>query len=114
MDQNIQSAWAFANIPSITFLGCVTAYVFSQQKGIKSSIRFLKDFFPRRSSAFYIRVDFILSVIIGTCIGAILHAPITTSYQALAAGLGWTAAFSIMKAENPNRQASRENGRVIQ
>jgi uncharacterized membrane protein YbjE (DUF340 family) len=114
MDQNIQSAWELANIPSITFLGCVTAYVFSQQKGIKSSIRFLKGFFPRRSSAFYIRVDFILSVIIGTCIGAILHAPITTEYQALAAGLGWTAAFSIIMAENPNRQASRENGRVIQ
>lgn len=113
MDQNVQSAWEFANIPSITFLGCVTAYVFTQQKGIKSSIRFLKDFFPRRSSAFYIRVDFIMSVIIGTCIGVILYSP-TTEYQALAAGLGWTAAFSIMKAENPNRQASRENGRVIQ
>jgi uncharacterized membrane protein YbjE (DUF340 family) len=113
MDQNVQSAWEFANIPSITFLGCVTSYVFTQQKDIKSSIRFLKDFFPSRSSAFYIRVDFILSVIIGTCIGVILYSPIT-EYQALAAGLGWTAAFSIMKAENPNRQASKENGRVIQ
>jgi hypothetical protein len=113
MDQNVQSAWEFANIPSITFLGCVTAYVFTQQKGIKSSIRFLKDFLPRRSSAFYIRVDFIMSAIIGTCIGVILYSP-TTEYQALAAGLGWTAAFSIMKAENPNRRASRENGRVIQ
>jgi uncharacterized membrane protein YbjE (DUF340 family) len=100
MDENLQAAWECANIPSITLLGCVTAYVFTQQKGIKTSIKFLKGFFPRRSSAFYLRVDFILSVIIGTCIGVILYSPIT-EYQALAAGLGWTAAFSILTAEPP-------------
>jgi uncharacterized membrane protein YbjE (DUF340 family) len=104
MDENVQAAWEFANIPSITLLGCVTAYVFTQQKGIKSSIGFLKGLFPRRSSAFYLRVDFILSVMIGTCIGVILYSPIT-EYQALAAGLGWTAAFSIIKAEPPNKQS---------
>lgn len=113
MDPDIQAAWHFANIPSVTLLGCITAYVFSQQKGLKSSIKFLKDFFPQQSSAFYIRIDFVLSVIIGTCIGVILYSP-NTEYQALAAGLGWTAAFSIMKAENPNRQAPRENGHVVQ
>jgi uncharacterized membrane protein YbjE (DUF340 family) len=107
MDQNVQAAWEFANIPSITLLGCVTAYVFTQQKGIKSSIRFLKGLFPRRSSAFYLRVDFILSVIIGTCIGVILYSPIT-EYQALASGLGWTAAFSIIKAEPLDKQELRE------
>src|ERR1700674_175930 len=104
MDQNVQAAWEFANIPSITPLGCVTAYVFTQQKGIKSSIGFLKELFPRRSSAFYLRVDFILSVMIGTCIGVISYSPIT-EYQALAAGPGWTAAFSIIKAEPPSKQS---------
>jgi hypothetical protein len=113
MDQNIQAAWEFANIPSITLLGCVTAYVFSQRKGIKSSIRFLKGFFPRRSPAFYFRLDFILSVITGTCIGVILYSPIT-EHQALAAGLGWTAAFSILTAESQIDKSREERKDVIQ
>jgi hypothetical protein len=93
---------ALADIPSVTLLGCVTAYIFSEQKGLKSSSRFLKSFFPERSEAFYFRTDFIISALVGTCIGIILYSPIT-EYQALAAGVGWTAAFNIVKAEKTPR-----------
>ena len=79
----------------------------------KPSIKFLKGLFPRRSPAFYFRFDFALSVIIGTCIGVILYSP-TTEYQALAAGLGWTAVFSIIKAESQTERSSRESKDVIQ
>jgi hypothetical protein len=96
--QEISTVWHEANIPSITLLGCITAYVFSEQKGIKSSANFLKGMFPQRSKAFYFRTEFIMSAVIGTCIGIILYSP-QTEYQALAAGIGWTAAFSIIKAD---------------
>jgi hypothetical protein len=113
MPLDVQSVITLANIPSVTLLGCVTAYVFSEQKGIKSSRKFLNGFFPRRSAEFYLRVDFLLSALIGTCIGIILYSP-ATSYQALAAGIGWTAAFSLIKAErtSKNRQGSDGDGRA--
>jgi hypothetical protein len=91
------------DFPSITLLGCVTAYIFSEQKGVKSSVRFIKTLFPKRSSVFYFRFDFILSALVGTCIGIILYSP-KTEYQALAAGLGWTAVFSIIKADRPTER----------
>jgi len=89
---------ATVSIPSVTALGCITAYVFSEQKGIKSSQNFLKKFFPKKPASFYFRLDFFMSAIIGTGIGLILYSP-TTAYQALAAGIGWTAAFNIVKSE---------------
>lgn len=96
-------------IPSITLLGCVTAFVFSEQKGIRSSTKFLRGMFPHKSATFYFRIDFLLSVIIGTCIGIILYSP-HTEYQALAAGIGWTAAFSILKSEQARMNAKHRNG----
>ena len=98
MKPDFHSLLALLSIPSITLLGCITAYVFSEQKGIKSSQKFLAKFFPQRSPTFYFRVDFVVSALIGTAIGIILYSP-TTGYQALAAGVGWTAAFNIVKAE---------------
>jgi uncharacterized membrane protein YbjE (DUF340 family) len=95
---DIHAVLGLVSIPSTTLLGCVAAYVYSDQKGIKSSRRFLNGLFPRRSSAFYLRLDFAMSAIIGTCIAIILYSPIT-AYQALAAGVGWTAAFSVLKSE---------------
>ena len=90
--------WQAAHIPSVTLLGCVTAYIFSEQKGVNNSVRFLRNMLPCRSSAFYFRLEFLLSVVVGTCVGIILYSP-KTEYQALAAGIGWTAAFTILKAE---------------
>jgi len=89
---------ATLSIPSVTALGCITAYVYSEQKGLKGSVVFLKRCFPKKTEAFYFRMDFFISAIIGTGIGLILYSP-TTAYQALAAGIGWTAAFNIVKAE---------------
>ena len=86
-----------ATIPSVTALGCITAYVYCQQKEMRGSHDFLKRFFPNRSDAFYLRTDFAMSAIIGTVIGIILYSP-HTAYQALAAGLGWTAAFNVVSA----------------
>ena len=37
----------------------------------------------------------------GTCIAVILESP-TTAYQALAAGVGWTAAFNLLKNHDQN------------
>ena len=80
MNFDFRSFVAVLSLPSITLLGCVTAYVYSEQKGIKSSLKFLSKFFPRRSQTFYFRVDFVISALIGTSIGIILYSP-TTGYQ---------------------------------
>lgn len=74
-DLDFRTIIAFAAIPSTTMLGCVAAYVYSDQKGLKSSTKFLADLFPNRSSVFYLRADFVMSVLIGTCIAIILYSP---------------------------------------
>src|SRR5262249_17829594 len=88
-------------MPALTFLGCVTAYIFAGQKGF-SSQTFLKKFFPGRSAHFYFRADFFLSVVVGTGIGFALYLPHNV-HSALAAGIGWTAAFSMARAERRTR-----------
>ena len=85
-------------LPSITALGCVTAYIYSEQKEVKSSQSFLRRFFPERLDVFYFRLDFFMTAVIGTAIGLLLYEP-RNPYQALAAGIGWTAAFAIFKTE---------------
>jgi hypothetical protein len=94
----IRDILAAMTIPSVTLLGCITAHVYSEYKGFKSAQKFLKQFFPKRRDSFYIRLEFILSALVGTCIGIILYSP-ATPYQALAAGIGWTAAFNLLKAD---------------
>jgi hypothetical protein len=93
-------------LPSVTALGCVTAYVYSEQKELESSLRFLRRFFPNREDTFYFRADFFVTAVVGTCIGLLLYDP-RNHYQALAAGIGWTAAFSIVKAEKGKRTAKK-------
>jgi hypothetical protein len=110
MELNPQWFVAAFGLPSVTALGCVTAYVYSEQKEIESSHQFLRRFFPDRSDAFYFRVDFFMTAVVGTCIGQILYQPRNT-YQALAAGIGWTAAFSIAKIEK-RRQATGSERRT--
>lgn len=102
MELTSQVVYDLLALPSVTALGCVTAYVYSEQKQVKSSLQFLKKFFPDKSPAFYFRADFFMTAIVGTCIGLILYEP-RNPYQALAAGIGWTAAFSIVKAERRSR-----------
>jgi hypothetical protein len=85
-------------IPSITLLGCVTAHIYAEYKGFKTAEKFFKRFLPKRNESFYVRVEFGFSALVGTCIGIILYSP-ATSYQALAAGVGWTAAFNLLKAD---------------
>jgi hypothetical protein len=85
-------------IPFVTALGCITAFIYSEQKGLKGSLNFWKKCFPGRTDAFYFRADFIMSALVGTGIGLILYSP-QNPHQALAAGIGWTAAFNLVKAE---------------
>ena len=108
MELDLAAAIKAATIPSITLLGCVTAHVYSEQKGFKSGRKYLKQFFPKKTTAFYIRLEFILSAILGTCIGIILYSP-STPYQALAAGVGWTAAFNLTKAEKIRERAATQS-----
>ena len=96
MDITFDTVRAALTIPSVTALGCITAYVFSEQKGVKSAEACLRKFFPKRQDAFYFRLDFFLSAVVGTGIGLILYSP-QNGYQALAAGIGWTAAFNIAR-----------------
>ncbi|WP_158930185.1 hypothetical protein [Acidisphaera sp. S103] len=105
---DLQAYLAIATLPSITLLGCVTAYIYCEQKGLKNSQKFLTKFFPNRTPRFYFRSDFVLSAIIGTCIGIILYSP-KTGYQALAAGVGWTAAFSLLKSEKISPDANQDS-----
>src|SRR5262249_47738890 len=109
MDIDFRSVMVTLAIPNVTALGCITAYVYSEQKGIKSSATFLKRFFPNRRDEFYFRIDFFLSALVGTGIGLVLYSP-TTAYQALAAGIGWTAAFNIVKSENTKHSAPGTTG----
>ena len=60
-------------LPSITALGCVTAYIYSEQKEVKSSQSFLRRFFPERLDVFYFRLDFFMTAVIGTAIGLLLY-----------------------------------------
>lgn len=98
MEIDIQFISDALRLPSLTALGCVTAYVYSEQKEIESSLDFLRKFFPDKHDAFYFRIDFFITAVVGTCVGLTLYAP-TNPYQALAAGIGWTAAFSIAKSK---------------
>jgi hypothetical protein len=105
--QQLREVLTWLTIPSVTALGCLTAFIYCEQKGVKGSRDFLRKFFPGHTKAFYLRCDFALSVLVGTVIGIILYSP-TSAYQALAAGLGWTAAFNIASAER--RAQSQEVG----
>jgi len=86
------------SMPSLTLLGCVSSYIYTEQKGIKNSAKFLEKFFPNRPSVFYFRLNFFLSVVIGTCIGEVMFFP-SRPHQAIAAGIGWMAAFTILTTE---------------
>jgi hypothetical protein len=83
-----------AALPSLTLLGCAVAYIYADQKGIRSARAFLEKCFPQKTEWFYYRVDFLLTAMIGTAVGTALYAPLST-HQAIAAGVGWTAIFSI-------------------
>ena len=93
------AAWASishtAALPSLTLLGCAVAYIYADQKGIRSARAFLEKCFPQKPEWFYYRVDFLLTAMIGTAVGTALYAPLST-HQAIAAGVGWTAIFSIV------------------
>lgn len=101
---NLSSALDFLIIPCLTSLGCVTAFVYCEHKGFEKSQNFFRQMLPGKSDTFYFRSDFIISAILGTVIGIVIYSP-TTEYQALAAGLGWTAAFSIVKSDGKSRSA---------
>jgi hypothetical protein len=85
-------------LPALTAFGCVAAYAYCDHKGMRNSERFWKRLMPGRHSSFYFRADFLMSAIFGTIVGIGVYSP-RNSHEALAAGLGWTAAFTILKHE---------------
>ena len=98
---------AWLTIPAMTALGCMTAYIFCEQKQVKGSRDFLEGFFPGHTPVFYLRCDFALSVIVGTIIGVALYSP-NTVYQAVAAGRGWKAAFNIVSSQRRGHDSKAE------
>jgi hypothetical protein len=111
MLQTLQSLVAVVKIPGWTLLGCVTAYIYSEQRETNRSKSFLRGLFPKRTEAFYFRLDFLLSASIGTALGIILYSP-HNSYQALAAGIGWTAAFSLLLTQRPAANSQEQSPAV--
>ena len=98
---------AVGSIWSLTALGCILAYIYCDHKGVKSSEEFLQKMLPARSPEFYFRTDFCMSCVLGTVVGVIAYAP-ANAVQALGAGIGWTAAFGVLKAKAPDRDHAQK------
>ncbi|MBO9574137.1 MAG: hypothetical protein J7494_00230 [Sphingobium sp.] len=108
MEINFQVAVAVATIWFLTALGCIVAFIYCEHKGIRSSEDFWRKMLPERSTAFYFRADFLLSCVVGTVIGIVAFNP-NTSVEAISAGLGWTAAFGVLKAKT---QPAEKDGKA--
>lgn len=78
---------------TLTLLGAVGAYVFSVQKGFKGAEEFINKIMPRAWPWAKTISDLLLSVGVGSIIGAAIFEP-NTPQSALAAGIGWVAALN--------------------
>jgi hypothetical protein len=83
-----------------TLFGSAGMYVFASHKGFDNSINFFKRMFPNHSETFYYRFDFVLMTVAGALIGLISFSP-TGTYEALAAGFGWTGAMNVLLKTDP-------------
>lgn len=79
----------------VTLFGSAAMQVFSLNKGFQGTVPFLRKITAkRRSSVFYARMDFFLTVFLGSFIGFVFFSP-DTAQKALAAGLGWVASVNV-------------------
>jgi predicted small integral membrane protein len=72
----------------LTALGCMLLYVYADVKEFSRSRDFVQGIFPMRGQAFHNRVDFLMSVVLGSVVATVIFVP-AHAVEAIAAGLGW-------------------------
>lgn len=95
MSEILESLLPNAILYFVTLFGAAAMQVFSLNKGFEGTVPFLKRITSkRRSAAFYARMDFFLTVFLGSFLGFIFFAP-DNAQKALASGLGWVASVNV-------------------
>lgn len=74
-------------------------YMFSVVKGFQGTLSTLRNLLPNRSNSYYYKLDFLIVAIAGSIIGTIFFRP-QDPLQALAAGLSWFGALSVLAKQN--------------
>jgi hypothetical protein len=82
-------------------------YMFRLNRDFTGARAFLEGMFPKRSKAFYFRVDFFLTAVVGSVIGFVLLRP-TDPVQAISAGGSWLSAFQLVMTPRGSKGSGGE------
>jgi hypothetical protein len=97
---------------ALVFLGTVTSYLFSLNKGFEGSVPFLKKQFINRSENFYSRLDLFLSTIFGSILVLVFIHP-SDAVASIMAGLSWVGTLNTASAgttTTPSQGTRAPNG----
>lgn len=93
----------FGSIFFKTWLGAVCAHILSlYSEEFKGTIPFLKKMFPKKSTTFYFRLDFIVLPLIGALLAYVLLDPISLK-SSIFAGLSWSGTLIALLKRNNNQ-----------
>jgi hypothetical protein len=75
---------------TLTIFGSLLVPIFSPSgTSERTSVPFLRRIFPKRSLAFYNRLDLFITVLVGTLLGYLIIHP-TATLEAIGSGAGWS------------------------
>jgi hypothetical protein len=88
-------------------MGAICAHILSLYSDeFKGTIPFLKKMFPKRSSTFYFRLDFLVLPLIGALLAFVLLDPISLK-SSIFAGLSWSGTLIALLKKNNNQIADK-------
>jgi len=85
-----------------TWLGAVCAHILSLYSSeFKGTIPFFKKIFPKKSSTFYFRLDFLFLPLIGALLAFVLLDPLSLK-TSIFAGISWSGTLIALLKRNSN------------